>query len=124
MLTSCRECGREISDEAIACPHCGAPFPARDRWDGYGFEYKTKATLFGLPIIHVSFKYRPNFAPVPAVGIIAIGQFAIGGITISQFGIGILSVAQFTIAGLAVAQFAAGFDGIAQFGAFLANLLS
>jgi hypothetical protein len=24
-LTDCRECGREISTTALACPHCGAP---------------------------------------------------------------------------------------------------
>ena len=24
-LIPCRECSREISDEALACPHCGAP---------------------------------------------------------------------------------------------------
>lgn len=24
-MTKCRECGREISTEAAACPHCGAP---------------------------------------------------------------------------------------------------
>jgi DNA-directed RNA polymerase subunit RPC12/RpoP len=24
-LIQCRECGRDISDQATACPHCGAP---------------------------------------------------------------------------------------------------
>ena len=24
-LIPCRECGKEISDQAVACPHCGAP---------------------------------------------------------------------------------------------------
>lgn len=24
-LVSCKECGKEISDEAASCPHCGAP---------------------------------------------------------------------------------------------------
>ena len=33
-------------------------------------------------------EFRPNRVPVPARGIIAIGQFACGVITISQFGIG------------------------------------
>ncbi len=27
-LTACRECGREVSTEAVNCPHCGAPRPA------------------------------------------------------------------------------------------------
>jgi len=25
MLTKCKECGREVSDKAHVCPHCGAP---------------------------------------------------------------------------------------------------
>lgn len=48
--------------------------------------------MLGLPLLHVSFKYRPNRMPVPARGIIAIGQFAYGVFTLSQFGIGMVSV--------------------------------
>ena len=94
----CRECKNEVSEQAIACPNCGAPYPARDRWDGHGFEYKTKTELFGLPLLHISFKYRQNRVPVPAVGVVAIGQFAAGWVTISQFGIGLVSISQFTAA--------------------------
>jgi hypothetical protein len=115
----CRECGHNISEQAVCCPGCGAPYPARDKWDGVGFEYKSEATLLGLPILHVSFKYRPNRRPVPAKGIIAIGQFAYGVLTISQFGIGIFSVSQFTIAGFALAQMAIAYSLTAQFGIFL-----
>ena len=57
-MKPCRECRHEISEQAMACPHCGAPFPAREEWDGWGFEYKSRATIMGLPWIHVSFKYR------------------------------------------------------------------
>jgi hypothetical protein len=57
----------------------------------------------GLPLLHISFKYRPNKIPVPAKGIIAIGQFGIGIINISQFGVGIISIGQFTIAAYALA---------------------
>lgn len=28
MLTACQECGKEISSEAKACPHCGKPTAA------------------------------------------------------------------------------------------------
>ena len=118
-LRTCRECQREVSEQALACPGCGAPFPARAAWDGYGFEYKSKATVAGLPLVHVSFKYRGNRTPVVAKGVIAIGQFAVGGIVLSQFGIGIVSVSQFTIAGFALAQFALAYSLIAQFGLFL-----
>jgi hypothetical protein len=72
-----------------------------------------------LPLVHVSFKYAPGRGPVPAKGIIAIGQFAIGIVTISQFGIGFVSVSQFGIAGFALAQFAIAYSLIAQAGLFL-----
>jgi len=95
------------------------PYPARAKWDGWGFEYKSQATLLGLPILHVSFKYRPKRVPVPAKGVFAVGQFACGVVTLSQFGVGVFSVSQFTIAGFALAQFAIAYSLIAQFGVFL-----
>ncbi len=75
--------------------------------------------MFGLPLIHISFKYRPNRVPVVAKGILAIGQFACGVITISQFGVGVVSVSQFTAAWYALAQFALGYSIIAQMGLYL-----
>jgi hypothetical protein len=118
-MKPCRECKRDISEQAISCPNCGAPYPAKEKWDGWGFEYKSPMILFGLPLVHISFKYRPNRAPVVAKGIIAIGQFACGIVTISQFGIGVFSVSQFTVAGFALAQFAAAYSLDAQFGLYL-----
>jgi len=77
--------------------------------------------LVGWPLLHISFKYRPNRMPVPAKGIIAIGQFACGGLVLSQFGVGLVSISQFTIAGYAVAQFAIAYSLIAQFGLYLSH---
>lgn len=118
-MKPCRECQHEVSENAGACPNCGAPFPAKAEWDGWGFEYKSKATLFAVPLLHISFKYRPNRTPVPAKGIIAIGQFAVGIFTFSQFGIGIVSVGQFALSGWALAQFAAAYSLIAQIGVYV-----
>ena len=118
-MKPCRECQHVISEQARTCPSCGAPFPAKDQWDGWGFEYKSQATLVGLPLLHISFKYRPNRIPVPAKGIIAIGQFACGIITISQFGIGFISISQFTVAVFALAQFAFAYSLIAQLGIYI-----
>ncbi len=118
-MKECRDCQGVVSEQALACPHCGAPYPAKEKWDGWGFEYKSEAKIAGLPLVHVSFKYRPGRGPVPARGIIAIGQFAIGVVTISQFGIGVLSVSQFTIAGFALAQFAIAYSLIAQLGLYV-----
>lgn len=118
-MKPCRECQHDISEQATACPQCGAPFPAKEKWDGRGFEYKSKATCCGLPWLHISFKYRPSRRPVPAKGIFAIGQFACGIFTLSQFGIGVISVGQFTIAGYALAQFAVAYSLIAQLGIYI-----
>ena len=118
-MKKCRECQQNVSEQAMACPNCGAPYPAKEKWDGWGFEYKSEATIMGLPLLHVSFKYRPNKMPVPAKGIISIGQFGIGIINISQFGVGIISVSQFTIAFYALAQFAIAYSLIAQIGAYV-----
>jgi hypothetical protein len=118
-MKPCRECKHEISEEAITCPHCGVPYPAKEKWDGWGFEYKSQLTFWGLPLLHISFKYRPNRMPVVAKGIIAIGQFAYGVVTISQFGIGIFSLSQFTVAVYALAQFAAAYSLIAQVGIYI-----
>lgn len=120
-MKPCRECRHEISEQAFTCPHCGAPFPARDFWDGWGYEYKSKLAIAGLPLLHISFKFRPNRTPVVARGIIAIGQFGCGIVCIAQFGIGVFSLAQFTVAGFAVAQFAVAYSLIAQFGLYLAR---
>ena len=103
----------------MACPNCGAPFPVREKWDGWGFEYKSEFQIFGLPLVHIAFKYRPNRVPVVARGIIAIGQFACGILTISQFGIGVFSISQFTVASFAIAQFGAAYALIAQIGVFV-----
>lgn len=117
-MKPCRECRHSVSEQAFACPNCGTPYPAREKWDGRGFEYKSQATLLGWPLVHVSFKYRPNRMPVPARGIIAVGQFAVGVVNVSQFGIGVFSLSQFTLSVFALAQFAIGYSLVAQFGLY------
>jgi len=117
-MKACRECRGQVSEQAFGCPHCGAPFPAKEKWDGWGYEYKSEATLFGLPLLHISFKYRANRAPVVARGIVAIGQFGCGVVTIAQFGVGLVSVCQFALGGWALAQFGVAWCLIAQIGLY------
>lgn len=118
-MTSCRECNHQISDQALHCPSCGAPYPTREKWDGWGFEYRSSTTVLGLPLVHISFKYRPNRVPVPARGIIAIGQFAAGIFTVAQFGVGIFGIGQFMVGGFILAQFALALRIVAQIGIYL-----
>lgn len=81
-----------------------------------GYEFKSKLKVLGLPLIHISFAYKTNGAPVPAVGILSIGQFGAGVINFSQFGIGLFSISQFTIGLFAVGQIVFGYSCIAQVG--------
>ena len=118
-MKNCRECQHQVSGQATACPNCGAPYPAKEKWDGWGFEYKSKTIIAGMPLVHISFKYRTNFAPVPAKGIISIGQFGMGIINISQFGVGLISISQFTVALYALAQFGIAYSLIAQLGLYV-----
>lgn len=118
-MQTCRECRHQVSEQAFACPNCGAPYPAKKKWDGWGFEYKSSARVLGMPLVHIAFKYRPNKTPVVAKGFIAIGQFAVGVINISQFGLGIFSLSQFSISAYALAQFALSYSCIAQFGLYI-----
>jgi hypothetical protein len=114
MMKECRDCKHLVSEQAYTCPSCGALHPAKPKWDGWGYEYKSEANFLGLPLVHISFKYRLNRMPVVARGVISIGQFGAGIINISQFGVGVISISQFTIAGYAIAQFAIAYSCIAQ----------
>ena len=118
-MKPCRECKHTISEQALACPQCGAPFPAKVQWNGWGFEYKSQVSIGILPLVHIAFKYKPNRFPVVAKGVIAIGQFAVGVFTISQFGVGVISISQMTVAVFALAQIAIAYSLIAQFGLYI-----
>ena len=105
-LFPCSECGRSISDKAFACPQCGAPtgkggvHPAAQFYRGY--EWKTQATLFGLPLVHVAGGWDPSGRRRVAKGIVAVGDIAIGvlalggaafgGVALGGFSLGLASV--------------------------------
>lgn len=87
-LVNCPECEREVSEHAVACPHCG--YPIR----GCGYEYRSERQLFGLPLVHIVSGNRVD--PVTgrlriAKGIIAIGPIAVGGLAFGGTSLGVLS---------------------------------
>lgn len=112
--TACRDCQHEVSTAALSCPHCGAFYPFQAEWDGWGYEWKSKTTIAGLPLVHVAFKYRQNMRPVVAKGWIAIGQFSYGFLNISQFGLGPFAVSQFALAGAALSQISVAAVSVSQ----------
>jgi len=50
-LFNCTECGREISDKAVSCPHCGCPVTEQHYNDRF-FEFEntqSKKTTYSAP---------------------------------------------------------------------------
>ncbi len=71
-----------------------------------GFEWKTRAGLFGIPLICVAFGTDEKGKQRIAKGFIAIGQFAIGGLAIAQFAVGLVGIGQFALGVAALGQLA------------------
>ncbi|MFC1834831.1 hypothetical protein ACFL2Q_08870 [Thermodesulfobacteriota bacterium] len=114
----------EVHDGGTPCSHCGAPSNWSSMLTGSGFEWKTRAKLFRIPLIHVAFGRDAQGKIRVAKGFIAVGQFAVGAITVAQFGIGILfGLGQITFGLFAVGQIALGlFFGLGQFATGLVTI--
>lgn len=115
----CGECGYALSGltESSRCPECGRPLVDVLMRRGFaatlGRRYRSKARLFGLPLIDIAFgpshdeKYgKPRgiiaIGDVPtgllaiggtARGLVAIGGAAFGGLTLGGFSVGLISAA-------------------------------
>ncbi len=98
-------------EAAIASPADSA------RWTAPGverLEYRSKWTLFGLPLIHVSLNCKVNDKLLPAKGWIAVGNtaygilFAAGAIAVGAVSIGGFSVGIFTFGAFGLGIFAFG----------------
>jgi hypothetical protein len=120
-LTRCPECQREVSDKAYACPGCGYPLPGADRLPAAGppedlrrrpwpyvFEYKSRRTVFGLPLVHIVSGPAWAGGLRPAKGFIAVGNLAIGVIAIGGFGLGLITLAGIGLGAVSFAGIALG----------------
>lgn len=66
-LTKCRECGNQISDQAVACPHCGAKPPKRTSTSTWVI-----GAVLGIPFIYamttrVDLHNEPPPKPKPVI---------------------------------------------------------
>jgi RNA polymerase sigma factor (sigma-70 family) len=79
-----------------------------------GFEYRSKTSLLGLPLVHVKFGNAMGQHHPPAFGWIAIGDtafgvlFAAGGVAVGGIALGGLAVGVLSLAGAAFGAFALG----------------
>jgi hypothetical protein len=99
-IINCPECARSVSDKAQSCPSCGYPLQAgvpgpsfRGAWGYYGYEYKSKKMIFGMPLVHIAYGPSPGGGLRVAKGFIAIGNVAVGVIAIGGVALGIFALA-------------------------------
>ena len=106
----CSNCGYVLSGltESSRCPECGKPIvevltrPAQAFFNS-GKRYRSKATLFGWPVIDLALGPGAGELRGKAKGIIAIGDVATGGIALGGMARGVVAVG-----GMAVGLFAFG----------------
>ena len=95
--------------------------------NGAGFsEFKSHATLFGLPLIHYTFGKNPETGRrIMAKGIIALGRFTCGLIAIGHISFGLVAIGQIAI-GLVfgLGQLSTGLAAAGQFPLMLASASS
>lgn len=71
------------------------------------YEYKSKAKLFGMPLVHINIG-RKNGRLAVAKGVIAVGTIALGGVSIGLFSLGLLSIGVFALGVAALGTLCAG----------------
>jgi len=81
-----------MSQKALMCPHCGVARAGVV----FGYEYRSKATLLGLPLVHIV--TGPKVDPATgrlrltaAKGVIAIGNVAFGVVALGGVSLGAVS---------------------------------
>src|SRR5688572_11790850 len=109
----CGNCGYLLTgaEESSKCPECGKPIVEilrrKGMFVGGGRRYRSKATLFGLPVVSIAFgpaegEIRGVARGVIALGDIAIGFLAVGGVSCGVVAVGGAALGLFAIGGLAI----------------------
>jgi hypothetical protein len=116
---ACRVCAAPVELDVLTCPHCAAPRPALASWEGEGYEWTSRATWLGAPLLHVAFGIDREGKLRTARGLIAIGQQAVGGVAVGivargfvSFGVVSFGVISFGIASLGAVA-AVGINAVA-----------
>ncbi len=86
-----------VESGGVRSAHCGMRS---------GFHWRTRAHLFGLPLLCIAFGCDDRGKLRKAKGWIAIGQFAVGVIAIGQFAAGVVGIGQFALGVASIGQLA------------------
>lgn len=115
----CANCGYALTGltESSKCPECGKPLVEvltrpTHAFMNLGKRYRSKATLFGWPVIDVALGPKDGELRGRAKGIIAVGDIATGGIAVGGMARGVVAVGGvamglFTFGGLSIGLIAA-----------------
>jgi predicted Ser/Thr protein kinase len=88
----------------------------------WGYEYRSKRTVFGVPLVHIANGIDPSTGrPRVARGIIAIGGQAIGGVAVGGGAFGVLSIGGGSIG---VVAFGGAAIGLVSIGGMAIGLLA
>lgn len=128
----CSNCGYVLTglSDSSKCPECGKPLVevlTRRGLPYLGKRYTSKATLFGLPVVHIALGPhhdgpRGHARGIIAIGDIATGWLAIGGVARGIVAIGGLAIGVFALGGGAVGVLAATGGGAVAIGAATGGL--
>nr|WP_317325609.1 helix-turn-helix transcriptional regulator [uncultured Flavonifractor sp.] len=75
--------------EARLEPELATTTIVNNYYDCFQYEYRSKRTLFGLPLVHIRFGRRGMGV---AKGVLAVGNFAVGVVALGSVSLGVVSV--------------------------------
>jgi len=84
------------------------------RAHGVPFEYRSRAHIFGLPLLHIADGVRDARTRQPkwARGVVAIGDFAIGGYAAGKFAVGLIAFGGIAVGAAGIGALAAAYAAI------------